>query len=70
MTVKELKKLLKDIPGHFDIAIEVGEESLMPICPSDSGVIEAEYNDNKKKIFIFVLAPCSCVPHEDETTLN
>lgn len=70
MTVRELKKMLKDIPGEFDIAMDVGEGSLMPICPTDSGVAQLEFNDNKKKIFCFVLVQCSCVPHEDETTLN
>lgn len=70
MTVKELKKILKAIPNDFDIAIEINDYSIMPICPTDSGIVEIEFNDNKKKAFIFVLRQCSCIPHEDETTLN
>jgi hypothetical protein len=70
MTVKELKKILKDIPGDFDIAMDMGDESLMPICPTDSHIAQLEFNDSKKKIFVFILCPCSCIPHEDETTLN
>lgn len=70
MTVGELKEMLQEIPDQFDIAMDCGDDNLTPICHTDSGVIQVEFNDNKKKIFIFVLAPCSCIPHEDETTLN
>jgi hypothetical protein len=75
MTIKELKKLLKGIPDNFDIAIETGEQSLMPICPTDSGVIQLEFNDTKEKRFVFILAPCSCPPEnesqiESEINLN
>lgn len=70
MTVRELKQMLKGIPGDFDIAMGDGENSLTPICGTDSGVIQVEFNDTKKKVFVFVLTPCSCIPHEDESTLN
>lgn len=62
MTVKQLRKLLKKIPDHFDVAIEASEESLMPICPTDSGVVQVEFNDTKEKRFVFVLCQCSCDP--------
>jgi len=62
--------MLNDIPMEYDIAIGISDESLMPICATDSGVVQIEFNDNKKKVFVFVLCPCSCIPHEDETTLN
>lgn len=70
MTVKQLKKILKDVPGHFDIAMDGGNESIIPICPNDSHVSQIEFNDTKKRIFVFVLCPCSCIPNEDESTLN
>jgi len=70
MTVKELKDMLRGIPGHYDIAMDDGSQSLNPICHTDSGVVQIQFNDTKKKIFVFVLCPCSCIPHEDEATLN
>lgn len=70
MTVGEIKEILADIPDEFDIAMDDGNESLMPICHTDSGVVQIQFNDNKKKVFVFVLCPCSCMPHEDESTLN
>ena len=70
MTVGEIKEILQEIPDEFDIAMDCDGESLIPICRTDSGVVQIQFNDNKKKIFVFILCPCSCVPHEDETTLN
>ena len=62
MTVRQFRKLLKRIPDHFDIAIDAGEGSLSPICPTDSGVVEIEFNDTLEKRFVFVICPCSCGP--------
>jgi len=69
MTVGELKHILKDIPNDFDIAMGV-DNSLIPICHTDSEAIQVQFNDTKKKVWVFVLAECSCIPHEDETHLN
>lgn len=62
MTIKELKKMLKGIPDNFDIAMDAGNNSLMPICSTDSGVAQLEFNDTKEKVFVFILCPCSCEP--------
>jgi len=70
MTVAELKEILEEIPDDFDIAMDGGDGSLVPICHTDSGVVHVEFNDTKEKIFIFVLCPCYCTPHESEETLN
>lgn len=70
MTVKELKKMIKKIPDDFDIAMDYDNGTLIPICHTDSHVVQIEFNDTKKKIFVFVLCPCSCIPHEDEGNLN
>lgn len=69
MTVGELKKMLKGIPNDFDIAMGV-DNSLIPICPTDSEIIQVEFNDTKEKVMVFVLAKCSCIPHEGEEQLN
>lgn len=70
MTVGELKEILADIPDDFDIAMNDGNESLVPICHTDSHVTQIQFNDTKEKIFVFILCPCSCIPHENESTLN
>lgn len=70
MTVGELKDILEDIPDEYDIAMDNGIESLVPICHTDSGVVKIQFNDTKEKIFVFVLAPCSCDLFEDESSLN
>ena len=70
MTVGEIREMLADVPDEYDIAMDDGSDSLMPICHTDSGLIEVQFNDTKKKIFIFVLCPCFCIPHEYESTLN
>jgi len=71
MTIKEFKKILKGIPDGFDIAIDVGDNSLMPICPTDCGVTQLEFNDTREKVFVFVLCPCSCEPGTSkESILN
>lgn len=74
MTIKQLRKLLKGLPQNIDIAIECSEEELMPICPTDSGIIQIQFNESKEKRLVFVLCPCSCDVEaenvESEISLN
>lgn len=49
MTVWEIKQILADIPDEFDIAMDNGNESLIPICHTDSHVTQIQFNDNGKK---------------------
>ncbi len=71
MTVGELKKMFKEqkIPDSFDIAMGING-SLVPICHTDSEAVQIEFNDTKDKVWVFVLAECSCIPHEGESHLN
>jgi hypothetical protein len=69
MTVGQLKKILKNIPNDFDVAMGI-DNSLIPICPIDSEAIQIVFNDSKEKVWVFVLAQCSTIPHEDESHLN
>lgn len=57
--------MIKKIPDNFDIAMDMGDESLMPICKTDSHVVQVEFNDTKEKRMVFVLCPCSCDPLEE-----
>lgn len=67
MTIKQLRGMLKGLPGDFDIAMDNGENSLIPICPTDSHVCQIQFDDTKEKIFVFVLCPCSCDGIGDNT---
>lgn len=59
MTLTEFRKIIKGLPGAMDIAIETGEESLMPICPNTE-VIQIQFNGTKEKTFVLVIKPCIC----------
>jgi hypothetical protein len=60
MTIKELKKLIKYLPGHMEVFIPYGED-LIGACATNSEVVEIETEDDIKDIFILV--PCCC--HEE-----
>lgn len=59
MTLAEFRKIIKGLPGAMDIAIEINEESLMPICPN-TNVVQLQFNDTKEKRFVLVIKPCKC----------
>lgn len=42
MTLTEFRKMIKGMPGNMDIAIEVSEESIMPVC-SNPNVIKIKF---------------------------
>lgn len=59
MTLTEFRKMIKGMPGNMDIAIEVSDESIMPVC-SNPNVIKIKFNDTNEERFVFVIKPCTC----------
>ena len=60
MKVKELKKLIKNLPADMDVFIPQGD-LLITACRLKSEVIEIETEDEITEVFL--LAPCDC--HEE-----
>ncbi len=70
MTVKELMKILKKLPKDFDVAIEIDDESIAPIC-EDTDVIKVTFTDDNTEKMILVLRPCEFVEEKlDEVDIN
>jgi hypothetical protein len=59
MTLDFFRKLTRDLPGQMDIAIEVGEESIMPVC-AKTNVVQVKFNDTGEERFVLVIKPCEC----------
>ena len=59
MTIKELKKLIKGMPGEMKVVIGMGE-GLEDICPISSQPVMIQYNDSEEKELLFILSECLC----------
>ena len=57
MTIKELKKLIKNMPADMDVLIPQGD-LLVTACKLKSDVIEIETEDDIVEVFL--LCPCDC----------
>lgn len=69
MTVTELRKLIKGLPGFMKVVVGV-DESLEDICTGNAGVTCVEYNDTKEKDFLLVLPQCECKLQGCDITAN
>lgn len=59
MTLKEFRKIIKDLPDNMDIAIEVNGESIEPVCDK-TNVVKVKFNDNGEERFVLIIKPCTC----------
>lgn len=62
MKVKDLRKMLKELPPSMEVVILQGDE-LFAGCRGNSQVIEAEIDGRKQDAFLIV--PCMCNQEPD-----
>lgn len=60
MTVKQLKRLVKELPNDMEVLI-LHDQLLITACKENSQIAEIETEDGVKEVLLMV--PCSC--HEE-----
>lgn len=59
MKVKELQELLETLSPEMEVLIAV-DDVLLPVCPCDSGPVDARFDGATGIVPIVVLSPCHC----------
>lgn len=76
MTVKNLKKLLKNLPDDLEVVIALDDDTLVSACFENSEVMGIETEEVGEEEYLLVLVPCGghtendVEVHEDEINLN
>lgn len=84
MTVKELKKLLKNLPNDMDVFIELPEAVVITACFLKSGAEEIHVpvegaedidpeeleDEDLETMTVFILRPCGCEDEIEEGEIN
>lgn len=60
MTVSEMRKLLKGLPGTMNIVTPLDDETFVTVCAENSSVIEWEDEETGEVEEILLLVGCSC----------
>ena len=60
MTVKDLKKLLKDLPNDMNVVMIMDDDSLITVCKEKSIPITVMNMDKGEEETILLLLPCGC----------
>lgn len=77
MTVSQMRKLLRGLPGSLQIMMETGEDILMSVCAENSQVVEIplldedetdeDITDETEYAELLLLVPCH---HKCETEIG
>ena len=59
MTVKDLRKLLKDLPNDMDVVMIMDDDSLITVCKEKSTPITILDEDDTEET-VLLLLPCGC----------
>lgn len=65
MKVKDLRKMLKELPPSMEVCVLDGDE-LFSGCRGQSQIIEATIDNKEQNVFL--ITPCKC--NEPEFNLN
>ncbi len=60
MTVRELKRLIKNLDPDMQVVMITNDDSLVPTCKANSQVITVMDDELGEKEEILLLLPCGC----------
>lgn len=70
MTVRQMRLMLKGLPGDLEIQIPYGEGMFRPVCNADSGIIDIQVTETDPETLevlheeivgqVLMLMPCLC----------
>ena len=77
MTVRQMRAMLKGLPGSMSVMMLYGESRFKPVCGGDSQIVEMQKgqvdpntmfikDDDAQPIPVLMLMPCLCCMEEED----
>lgn len=63
MTVKQMRKLLRGLPGNMQVIMPLDEDTFVTVCAENSAVVElddSEEDEIGERMEVLLLVGCSC----------